>query len=298
MKFSKANLSFIGLLATIGTALSVHGEIITKYTVSTYQCNLTPPHQQTSDIIYQGDNLGICMETLFNDTYIDSVMELRLVQDDGAGGTYETSPISGGVDNVITASTCGLENRDGEPNSKCFIETAMLSKFYNSQKDVHVIGLVDLQFRTTPQGRYELNNEFDINLSVAPAVPPTANPTFAPSHLPSANPTVTLTSSPSTKTTFALTSSPTSPPTNSPTDLPTNTVTSIPTVSPTDSPIDATSSTPTDLPTDSSFAITISEPTASPLAQVQEPTLDSFSVGKNVHELVMAIIGIVVVRSL
>ena len=79
MKFSKANLSFIGLLATIGAALSVHGEIITKYTVSTYQCKLTPPHQQTSDMIYQGDNLCICMETLFNETHIDSVVEFRLV---------------------------------------------------------------------------------------------------------------------------------------------------------------------------------------------------------------------------
>ena len=96
MKFSKANLYFIGLLATIGAALSIHGKIITKYTVSTYQCKLNPPHQQTSDIIYHGYNLGICMETLFNETYINSIIELRLVQNDGFGGTYETSPISGG----------------------------------------------------------------------------------------------------------------------------------------------------------------------------------------------------------
>jgi len=131
------------------TASEVFDDFNKTYSVFAYQCEVESPHDQTDRIIYQGDNLGICVETLFRDTLINEVKELELVQDNNAGGLYSTKPVTGSVDNVVTESSCDFDSRIGEPQSKCFIKTAMLSQFYITQLVVNATGEVDLLIRTT-----------------------------------------------------------------------------------------------------------------------------------------------------
>jgi len=135
------------------TASEVFDEFNKTYSVFAYQCSLdadaNPPHPPVDDIIYQGDNLGICVETLFKDTFILSVKDLLLEQDNGKGGTYSTKPVEGGDENVVTESNCDLKNRLGETQSKCFIKTAMLSQFFITQLIVNATGEVDLKIRPT-----------------------------------------------------------------------------------------------------------------------------------------------------
>jgi len=119
------------------------------YSVFAYQCGIEFPHPPVDDIIYQGDLLGICVETLFPDTYIADVLRLQLLQDDGLGNIISTSPVSLGSDNAVTSSTCALDNRIASDNSKCFIQTSMLSMFFVSQNIVNATGEVDLLIRTT-----------------------------------------------------------------------------------------------------------------------------------------------------
>lgn len=139
------------------TASEVFDEFNKTYSVFAYQCEVDPPHNQTDRIIYQGDNLGVCVETLFRDTQIDGVNNLQLVQDNNAGGEYTTKPVDNGADNVVTESTCALDSRIGEDNSKCFIKTAMLSQFYVTQNIVNATGDVDLKIRLTPTNRHLLD---------------------------------------------------------------------------------------------------------------------------------------------
>jgi len=129
------------------TASEVFDEFNKTYSVFAYQCEVESPHDQTDEIIYQGDNLGICVETLFRDTYINEVKELSLVQDNNAGGTYDTQPVTGSTANVVTEYSCDFDSRIGEPKSKCFIKTAMLSQFYITQLIVNATGEVDLLIR-------------------------------------------------------------------------------------------------------------------------------------------------------
>jgi len=132
------------------TASEVFDEFNKTYSVFAYQCELTFPHDQTDEIIYQGDNLGICVETLFRDTFIAKVLELELIQDDANDGLYTTQPVTVGNPNVVTETDCALNSRIGEDLSKCFIKTAMLSQFFITQLVVNATGEVDLKIRTTP----------------------------------------------------------------------------------------------------------------------------------------------------
>jgi len=129
------------------TASEVFDDFNKTYSVFAYQCEVESPHDQTDEIIYQGDNLGICVETLFRDTFINEVITLYLVQDNNAGGVYDTSPITGSTPNVVTESSCDFDSRIDEPRSKCFIKTAMLSQFYITQLVVNATGEVDLLIR-------------------------------------------------------------------------------------------------------------------------------------------------------
>jgi len=131
------------------TASEVFDEFNKTYSVFAYQCEVESPHVPTDRIIYQGDNLGVCVETLFRDTEIVEVISLELIQDDGNGDTYNTKPVDNRADNVVTESSCNFDSRIGEPNSKCFIKTAMLSQFYITQLVVNATGEVDLRIRTT-----------------------------------------------------------------------------------------------------------------------------------------------------
>jgi len=86
------------------TASEVFDEFNKTYSVFAYQCALEPPHAQVDDIIYQGDNLGVCVETLFRDTFIADVIDLELIQSngDGVGGLYTTKPVDTNIANVVT----------------------------------------------------------------------------------------------------------------------------------------------------------------------------------------------------
>eukprot|EP00592_Proboscia_alata_P000468 CAMPEP_0194369604 /NCGR_PEP_ID=MMETSP0174-20130528/17919_1 /TAXON_ID=216777 /ORGANISM="Proboscia alata, Strain PI-D3" /LENGTH=442 /DNA_ID=CAMNT_0039146649 /DNA_START=91 /DNA_END=1419 /DNA_ORIENTATION=+ len=146
-----------GVNVTENTTLSeVFDEFNKTYSVFAYQCDLTFPHAQTDDIIYQGDNLGICVETLFRDTFIADVLEVELLQDNNDGGLYTTKPVTGGNPNVVTETDCTLDSRIEEDNSKCFIKTAMLSQFFITQLIVNATGEVDLKIRTTPTNNRRL----------------------------------------------------------------------------------------------------------------------------------------------
>lgn len=142
------------------TASEVFDEFNKTYSVFAYQCEVTSPHNQTDEIIYQGDNLGICVETLFRDTFIANVLELELIQDDANGGLYTTQPVDGGSPNVVTETDCTLESRINEDNSKCFIKTAMLSQFFITQLVVNATGEVDLKIRTTSTNRLLVESRF------------------------------------------------------------------------------------------------------------------------------------------
>lgn len=130
------------------TESETEDEFSKLYSVFAYQCALDFPHDAVDDIIYQGDLLGVCVETLFPDTFISSVLRLTLIQDDGLGSILSTSPVSFGQDNVVTSSICTIDNRIGNDNSKCFIKTSMLSMFFVSQNIVNATGEVDLLIRT------------------------------------------------------------------------------------------------------------------------------------------------------
>merc|ERR1712008_532522 len=141
-----------GINVTENTTLSeVFDEFNKTYSVFAYQCELTFPHAQTDDIIYQGDNLGICVETLFKDTFIADVIDLELIQSngDGVGGRYTTKPVDTNTANVVTEYNCDQPSRTGELKSKCFIKTAMLSQFFITQLIVNATGEVDLKIRLT-----------------------------------------------------------------------------------------------------------------------------------------------------
>mmetsp|Transcript_52981 Transcript_52981/g.53405 ORF Transcript_52981/g.53405 Transcript_52981/m.53405 type:complete len:455 (-) Transcript_52981:183-1547(-) len=140
------------------TNSEVFDEFNKTYSVFAYQCALESPHAQVDDIIYQGDNLGVCVETLFRDTFIADVIDLELIQSngDGVGGLYTTNPVDTRIANVVTEFNCDQPSRIGEPNSKCFIKTAMLSQFFITQLVVNATGEVDLKIRstgTTPAAR-------------------------------------------------------------------------------------------------------------------------------------------------
>jgi len=133
------------------TASEVFDEFNKTYSVFAYQCALEPPHAQVDDIIYQGDNLGVCVETLFRDTYIADVIDLELIQSngDGIGGLYTTKPVDATTANVVTEKNCDQTSRIDQLNSKCFIKTAMLSQFFITQLIVNATGEVDLKIRLT-----------------------------------------------------------------------------------------------------------------------------------------------------
>mmetsp|Transcript_42031 Transcript_42031/g.49105 ORF Transcript_42031/g.49105 Transcript_42031/m.49105 type:complete len:465 (+) Transcript_42031:108-1502(+) len=133
------------------TASEVFDEFNKTYSVFAYQCALEPPHAQVDDIIYQGDNLGVCVETLFKDTFIADVIDLELIQSngDGVGGRYTTKPVDTNTANVVTEYNCDQPSRIGELKSKCFIKTAMLSQFFITQLIVNATGEVDLKIRLT-----------------------------------------------------------------------------------------------------------------------------------------------------
>jgi len=146
-----------GINVTENTTLSEVFDAFNKtYSVFAYQCQVNSPYLQTDEIVYQGDNLGVCVETLFRDTFIEKVLELELVQDNNEGGFYNTKPVTGGVANVVTETDCTLNNRIGADNSKCFIKTAMLSQFFITQLIVNATGEVELLIRTSPTNNRHL----------------------------------------------------------------------------------------------------------------------------------------------
>jgi len=119
------------------------------YDVFAYQCAVEYPHEPIGDIIYPGDHLGVCVETLHPETYIFGIIDLELLQN-SFGGIVSEEPILSETDNVMTDSDCTLENDVGEENSKCFIKTSILPMFFESQLVVNVTGEVDLRMRTKP----------------------------------------------------------------------------------------------------------------------------------------------------
>lgn len=132
-------------------------DVTTSFNVFAYQCAIEYPHERVDDIIYPGDNLGICVETRHPETYIDGIRDLELLQNDGFGGIFSTDPILAESNNAMTASDCTLENNIGKENSKCFIKTSMISVFFESELIVNVTGEVNLRTTTKPSETRELD---------------------------------------------------------------------------------------------------------------------------------------------
>jgi len=145
-----------------------------SFDVFAYQCDVQFPHGPVDDIIYQGDHLGICVETRHPETYIDGIRDLELLQNDGFGGIFSSDPILAEIDNVMTDYDCTLENNIGKENSKCFIKTSMISSFFESELIVNVTGEVDLRISKNQTETRELyattgssiTSEFEIQASV------------------------------------------------------------------------------------------------------------------------------------
>lgn len=117
------------------------------YSVFAHQCDPVTA-LNTNAVIYQGDTLGVCIRTIFYDTWIEQVNTITLYQIDPSGGPdTTTTPVSDGTPNVITDYDCNLDDQ-----RKCIVRTLMLSKFFvNQQELVNVVGEVELLIRVGPQ---------------------------------------------------------------------------------------------------------------------------------------------------
>jgi len=99
------------------------------YEVISYQCD-TETYAASDELISQGSNVGLCVETQDENVLMNQIESLLMVQLSSTNDTVTSTPISDFQGNAVTATRCDLANFDGQPNSKCFIQTSMLTKFF------------------------------------------------------------------------------------------------------------------------------------------------------------------------
>lgn len=102
------------------------------FEVLAYQCD-TDTYEANNQPIAQGNDVGICVETQDFNVLMNQIESLLLVQLRSADDSISSSPIQDFLTNAVTATRCDLANSDGQPNSKCFIRTSMLTKFFGEQ---------------------------------------------------------------------------------------------------------------------------------------------------------------------
>jgi len=129
-----------------------------EYKVEAYQCTTDPFHIRTAEKNTQETLLGICVVTIGDDTFMDTVVDFIIRQGSSYSELYiaNSSPT-----NQIASFDCTLSKPGSDVSgTMCFIEVALTNQFFSDfETELTGSGEVDLRLLKRRRGLTNMNHD-------------------------------------------------------------------------------------------------------------------------------------------